>query len=397
MTTFNAFRVHTIDGKPVCRIERLSLDDLDPGDVTIKVAYSTVNYKDAMAGRGIGKNVRTDRPCVTGIDLSGTVVSSKDKRFKEGDGVLVTNYKLGTYQDGGYAEYARVPADWIVPLPKGLNLREAMELGTSGLTAGLALDRLEKAGLKPEDGPVAVTGASVGVGSLAVDIFSSRGFSVTAISGKAEQVGFLKQIGASSVMPRQELTSGKEVLGPMTFAAALDNVGGPILDRLLARTMEFGKVAVCGMAVGFELQTTVLPFVLRSVQHIPGAPAGAYWDGGITDYHLHLHYRTSNTAPIVLYPHFQKAVVPGWLDKAWKRRHLASDALDRMLVVAPDPDWVRTLPNAKLPDRTDFTRYGQDLAARVKVWSGATRAAIQLAEEFEAWLAKPDLSRVEPL
>lgn len=265
MTTFNAFRVHTIDGKPVCRIERLSLDDLDPGDVTIKVAYSTVNYKDAMAGRGIGKNVRTDRPCVTGIDLSGTVVSSKDKRFKEGDGVLVTNYKLGTYQDGGYAEYARVPADWIVPLPKGLNLREAMELGTSGLTAGLALDRLEKAGLKPEDGPVAVTGASGGVGSLAVDIFSSRGFSVTAISGKAEQVGFLKQIGASSVMPRQELTAGKEVFGPMTFAAALDNVGGPILDRLLARTMEFGKVAVCGMAVGFELQTTVLPFVLRSV------------------------------------------------------------------------------------------------------------------------------------
>ena len=140
-----------------------------------------------------------------------------------------------------------------------------------------------------------------------------------------------------------------------------------------------------------------IPFVLRPVQHIPGAPAGAYWDGGITDYHLHLHYRTPEASPIVLYPHFQQAVVPGWLDKAWKRRHVASHALDRMLVIAPDPGWVRTLPEGKLPDRNDFTRYGQDLAGRMKVWNGATAAAEQLADEFAQWLERPDLSRVEPL
>lgn len=140
-----------------------------------------------------------------------------------------------------------------------------------------------------------------------------------------------------------------------------------------------------------------IPFVLKPVQHIPGAPSGAYWDGGITDYHLHLHYRTPEASPIVLYPHFQKAVVPGWLDKAWKRRHVSSHALERMLVVAPDPDWVRGLPDGKLPDRSDFTRFGQDLAGRMKVWNGATAAATQLADEFAAWLERPDLSRVEAL
>ncbi|MFP8778994.1 patatin-like phospholipase family protein [Hydrogenophaga sp. RWCD_12] len=140
-----------------------------------------------------------------------------------------------------------------------------------------------------------------------------------------------------------------------------------------------------------------IPFVLRAVHQIPGAPAGAYWDGGITDYHLHLRYRTPDASPIVLYPHFQKAVVPGWLDKAWKRRHVSSAALDRMLVIAPDNDWVRTLPGGKLPDRTDFTRHGQNLAARMKVWNAATAAATQLADEFAAWLERPDLSRIEAL
>jgi hypothetical protein len=140
-----------------------------------------------------------------------------------------------------------------------------------------------------------------------------------------------------------------------------------------------------------------IPFVLKPVQHIPGAPAGAYWDGGITDYHLHLHYRTPDTSPVVLYPHFQQSVVPGWLDKAWKRRHVYSHALDRMLVIAPDPDWVRRLPEGKLPDRSDFTRFGQDLQGRMKVWNGATAAATQLADEFAAWLERPDLSRVEVL
>lgn len=265
MKTFKAYRVHTIDGKPVCRFEQLTMDDLDQGDVVIKTAYSAITYKDAMAARGMGKNVRTDRPCVTGVDLSGVVVSSSDPRFREGDKVAVTNYKLGVNQDGGYADFARVPGDWIVPLPDGLNLYEAMGLGTSGLTAALAVDRLEKAGVKPSDGLVAISGATGGVGSLAVDMFTKQGFDVAAISGKAEQESFLKRIGAKKVISRQEFLSDKAPLAPPMFAAALDNVGGVFFDRLAARLQPYGKLAVAGMAVGADLSTTVLPWVLRAI------------------------------------------------------------------------------------------------------------------------------------
>jgi putative YhdH/YhfP family quinone oxidoreductase len=225
-----------------------------------------VTYKDAMAARGVGKNVRTERPCVTGVDLSGEVVSSSDARFKAGDKVVVTNYKLGVDQDGGYADYARVPADWIVPLPKGLSLYEAMALGTSGLTAALAVDRLEKAGLKPEQGGVGVSGSTGGVGSLAVDMFARRGYDVTAITGKSDQNDFLRAIGAKTIMSSKELLADTSPLVPkMLWAGALDNVGGAYLDRIAARLKPFGKVAVAGMAVGFELQTTVLPLILRSI------------------------------------------------------------------------------------------------------------------------------------
>ena len=265
MTDFKAFRVHTIDDKPVCRFERLGLDDLDPGPVVIRTAYSAITYKDAMAARGIGKNVRTDRPCVTGVDLSGVVVSSEDSRFVEGQSVVVTNYKLGNDHDGGYADYARVPGDWIVPLPDGLSLYEAMGLGTSGLTAALAVDRLERAGLTPASGPVAITGASGGVGSLAVDMFANRGYEVVAISGKREQEAFLKRIGASRIMSREELLSDRAPLASSLFAGGLDNVGGDYLDRLMAHIKPHGKLAVAGMAVGAEVTTTVLPLVLRAI------------------------------------------------------------------------------------------------------------------------------------
>jgi putative YhdH/YhfP family quinone oxidoreductase len=262
---FKAFRVHTIDGKPVCRFEQLTLDDIDTGPVVIRTAFSAITYKDAMAARGIGRNVRTDRPCVTGVDLSGVVVTSQDSRFREGDSVVVTNYKLGTEHDGAYAEYARVPAEWVVPLPKGLSLYEAMGLGTSGLTAALAIDRLEKAGLTPDAGPVAVSGASGGVGSLAVDMLARRGYEVVAISGKPEQLDFLKSIGAARVLPRQPFmaTKGGLISNP-PFAAAIDNVGGPMLDRLCAHLMPHGKVAIAGM-IDADVTMTVLPFVLRSV------------------------------------------------------------------------------------------------------------------------------------
>ena len=195
---------------------------------------------------------------------------------------------------------------------------------------------------------------------------------------------------------------GRKALGSwlerVVFSSA--HAGEPAPRALPFATHDFRTRQIPLSAENFmpALQASCsIPFVLKPVQHIPGAPPGAYWDGGITDYHLHLHYRTSETSPIVLYPHFQKAVVPGWLDKAWKRRHVASHALDRMLVIAPDPDWVRTLPDGKLPDRSDFTRFGQDLAGRMKVWNAATAAATQLADEFAAWLERPDLSRVEAL
>jgi acrylyl-CoA reductase (NADPH) len=265
MQTFKAFRVHTIDGKAHCKFEQLTIDDIDPGPVVIRTAFSAITYKDAMAARGVGKNVRPDRPCVTGVDLSGVVTKSDDDRFKEGDPVVVTNYQLGTLHDGAYADYARVPAEWVVPLPKGLSLYEAMGLGTSGLTAALAVDRFEKAGLKPGDGPVAVTGASGGVGSLAVDMLAKKGYEVVAISGKADQVDFLRAIGAARVLARDEFMKDKAPLvGSPPFAGALDNVGGAMLDRLAANLMPNGKVAVAGM-VGVEFTTTVLPLVLRSI------------------------------------------------------------------------------------------------------------------------------------
>jgi acrylyl-CoA reductase (NADPH) len=263
--TFKAFRVHTIDGKPVCRFEKLTLEDLDPGPVVIRTAYSAITYKDAMAARGVGKNVRTERPCVTGVDLSGEVVSSEDARFKPGDKVIVTNYKLGVEQDGGYADYARVPGDWIVPLPAGLSLYEAMGLGTSGLTAALAVDRLQAAGLTPEAGDVGITGATGGVGSLAVNMFAQLGFKVVAISGKKSQHSFLKAIGADAILDRDEFLQDKAPLARALFAGALDNVGGAYLDRLAAKMHPFGKLAVAGMAVGAELSTTVLPLILRSI------------------------------------------------------------------------------------------------------------------------------------
>lgn len=265
METFKAFRVHTIDGRAVCRFEQLTLEAIDDGPVLIRVAFSSITYKDAMAARGMGKNVRTDRPCVTGVDLSGTVVRSADSRFAPGDRVAVTNYQLGTFHDGAYADYARVPAEWVVPLPDSLSLFEAMLLGTSGLTAALAIDRLEKAGLTPQDGPVAVSGATGGVGSLAVNMLARRGYEVVAISGKADQADYLREIGAHRVIAREDfMRDPAPMVSGATLAAALDNVGGQFLDRLCANMKPHGKVAIAGM-VQVETRTTVLPFVLRSV------------------------------------------------------------------------------------------------------------------------------------
>lgn len=265
MEKFKAFRVHTINGKPVCKFEQLSMNDIDDGAVVIKVAYSAITYKDAMAARGIGKNVRADRPCVTGVDLSGTVVSSNDPRFTPGDRVAVTNYQLGTMHDGAYADYARVPAEWVVPLPDSLALWDAMVLGTSGLTAALAVDRFEKAGLKPGDGPIGISGATGGVGSLAINMLSNLGYEVIAISGKREQQGYLREIGASKIIQRDDfMKDPAPMVSGAYMAGAMDNVGGQFLDRLCANVKPHGKVAIAGM-VFVDTKMTVLPFVLRSV------------------------------------------------------------------------------------------------------------------------------------
>lgn len=263
---FQALRIHTVGGRPELRFEQLGLDDLDAGDVVVRVAYSAVNYKDAMAACGIGKNVRAERPCVGGIEMSGIVVRSADPNVREGDRVIVgSSGGFGASHDGGFAEFCRVKPDWVVQLPRGLSLRDAMVIGGAGVTAALSVDRMEACGLAPGRGPVAVTGATGGVGSLAIDLLSGRGYSVEAVTGKLHAVDYLKQLGAERIMSTEELLSRKEVLCSARWAGAVENVGGQILDRIAANMMPHGQVAVIGMAVGYDLKTTVLPLVLRSV------------------------------------------------------------------------------------------------------------------------------------
>ncbi|HYS74492.1 MAG TPA: alcohol dehydrogenase catalytic domain-containing protein, partial [Burkholderiales bacterium] len=198
MEKFKAYRIREVDKKIVARFEELALEDLDQGEVVVRVAYSSVNYKDALAATGAGKIIRRF-PCVGGIDLAGTVTESIDPRFKRGDAVICTSYDLGVAHDGGYAEYARIPADWAVPMPKGMSLFEAMALGTAGYTAGLAVTRMEANGLKPANGPVIVSGATGGVGSIAIDILSRLGYHVVALTGKDGETDYLRKLGAKEV------------------------------------------------------------------------------------------------------------------------------------------------------------------------------------------------------
>lgn len=260
---FPAFRVHDDDAGYRSGIEDLSIDRLSAGDVVIRSAYSSVNYKDALAGTGRGRILRTF-PLVAGIDVAGHVVASRDPRFREGDEVLVTGRGLGESRDGGYSHYVRVEADMAVPLPPGLDLRESMIIGTAGFTAALALLRMVENHQVPDMGPLAVTGASGGVGSLALDIFSTAGFEVHAVSGKSDQADYLKQLGASQVLDRTVL-EGTRPLESVRFGGGLDNVGGPMLAGLLARTCPYGNVGCAGLAASADLDATVMPFILRGV------------------------------------------------------------------------------------------------------------------------------------
>ncbi|MEJ7746673.1 MAG: YhdH/YhfP family quinone oxidoreductase [Luteimonas sp.] len=276
MTTFNAFRIHNDATGYHSGIETISLDDLNDGEVVIKTAYSSVNYKDALAGTGQGKILRTF-PLVGGIDVAGHVVASTDKKFKEGDAVLVTGSGLSETRDGGYGQYARVESQWTIPLPTGLSLRDSMILGTAGFTAALALFRMTENRQTPALGPLAVTGASGGVGSLAVDIFSRAGYEVHAISGKAEQTDYLRSIGASEVLGRDALATTRP-MESTRFGGGLDNVGGAMLASLLAQTAPYGNVATAGLAASHALDATVMPFILRGVSLLGVASAGTARD-----------------------------------------------------------------------------------------------------------------------
>jgi putative YhdH/YhfP family quinone oxidoreductase len=265
MTTLKAYRIFNEDGKVVGRFTDMKMEELDTGDVVIKVAYSSVNFKDALAATGAGKIIRRF-PCVGGVDLSGTVVESADARFRKGDAVIATSYEIGVAHDGGYAEYARIPAGWVVQMPKGLDLFEAMALGTAGYTAALAVERMEHEGLKPANGPVLVTGATGGVGSIAVDILSACGYRVVALTGKETQSDYLKGIGASEVMLRSSLDLSRiKPLDKATWAGAVDNLGGDVLSWIASTMQVGGTLASIGLAASHTFNTTVMPFILRGV------------------------------------------------------------------------------------------------------------------------------------
>jgi putative YhdH/YhfP family quinone oxidoreductase len=274
--TFPGFRIHDDASGYHAGIEPLSLDALSPGEVVVEVAYSSVNYKDALAGTGEGRILRRF-PLVGGIDVAGHVVQSADPAFREGDAVLVTGCGLSETRDGGYARYARLESRWTIPLPAGLDLREAMVIGTAGFTAALALFRMQENRQSPELGPLCVTGASGGVGSLAIDIFTRAGYEVHAVSGKADQHDYLRALGAREVLGRDALATNRP-LESARFGGGLDNVGGPMLASLLAQTAPYGNVASAGLAASPALEATVMPFIIRGVSLLGVASAGTARD-----------------------------------------------------------------------------------------------------------------------
>jgi acrylyl-CoA reductase (NADPH) len=269
VTAFRALRIHEtqVPDKPAqidTRFERLELDALTPGEVVIDVEYSGINYKDALAATGAGKILRR-YPLVGGIDLAGKVRSSEDPRFAAGDPVLVTGSGLSESFDGGYSEVARVKADSVIAMPKGLDAFRAMALGTAGFTAALAIHRMERNGQKPSQGPIVVTGASGGVGSIAVDMLAGRGYEVIAVTGKRESFAYLESLGAAKVVPRAEFDPGKRALEAARYAGAIDNVGGDILAGLTRQVDFWGSIASVGLTGGAEFKTTVMPFILRGI------------------------------------------------------------------------------------------------------------------------------------
>ena len=264
MEAFRALRIDNREGEVVSGFAELTLDELTPGNVVIKVSHSTINYKDALAATGAGKILRR-YPLNGGIDLAGEVVSSEDEDLEPGTPVLVNGCGLSETVDGGYSEYARVDSHSVVPIPAGMDAHQAMQIGTAGYTAALAIHRMEQNGQRPEDGPVVVTGATGGVGSIAIDMLDGRGYEVAAVTGKPDEADYLQGIGARRVLLRDEIDLGRRPMEKAEWAGAIDNLGGDYLAWLTRTTAYGGNIASIGLAAGFKLETTVMPFILRAV------------------------------------------------------------------------------------------------------------------------------------
>ena len=262
--TFKALVLTQEDGKTVSTVKQLGNDDLPDGDVLLAVEYSSLNYKDGLAITGKGKIVR-QWPLVPGIDLAGSVLESTSPDYAVGDKVVLTGWSVGEKYWGGYSQRQRVQSQWLVPLPAGMDTRQAMAIGTAGFTAMLCVMTLEEAGVTPDKGPVVVTGATGGVGSIAVAILHKLGYRVTAVSGKPDAEGFLRDLGASEILTRDEMSKPPRPLEGQRWAGAVDTVGSTMLARVIAETHYNGCVAACGLAGGFDLPTTVMPFILRNV------------------------------------------------------------------------------------------------------------------------------------
>jgi acrylyl-CoA reductase (NADPH) len=261
---FRACRVFEEGGRVAPRLVEMGQEELSPGGVVVRVQWSGINYKDALAITGRGKILKRF-PLNAGIDAAGTVESSEDARFRPGDEVVVNGMGLGESHDGGFAEVLRVPGDWVVPLPAGLTLRESMILGTAGFTAALAVLRMELNGQRPEKGPIVVTGATGGVGSVAVSILATRGYRVLAVSGRPEHADYLRGLGAAEVVSPADLDLGSRPLEATRYGGVVDNVGGDLLAGLVRHVGLWGQVACIGMASSPDLQTSVFPLILRGV------------------------------------------------------------------------------------------------------------------------------------
>lgn len=264
MGPFKALRIHNDENGYRATFESLTCDDLSPGEVVVKTAFSSVNYKDALAGTGRGKILR-QFPLIGGIDIAGEVVESQSSDFSAGDHVLMTGCGLSETRDGGYSEYQRLPASEVIPLPEGLTLRESMGIGTAGFTAALCLFRMEANGQTKDMGPVVVTGATGGVGMIAVSLLSHLGYDVHAITGKTDRYKFLQDIGATQCHDRNDLSLGMRPMERGRWAGAIDNVGGDILSGLTRCIGPWGSIASVGLAGGVDLSTTVMPFIIRGV------------------------------------------------------------------------------------------------------------------------------------